>query len=152
MSQVIKILYVEDDVEDQKIFRHFVRQVGLLRYFLECATSLKEARALLAIQDYDLIFVDNLLRNPQACESGLRFIEELAAEGDQTPIVLLTGSGLPHDNETVLEMIRQGRIWFAAKEGLDSEGLENLITSVLKCRSTDQADSSTQKVVSESAA
>lgn len=133
MSQIIKLLYVEDDSEDQKIFRHFVRKVDLLRYFLECAKSLKEARALLSIQNYDLIFVDNHLGSSIAGEKGVHLIEELAAAGEDTPIVLLTGSGLPHDNQTVLELIRQGRVWFAQKEDLDSEGLETLITSILSC-------------------
>lgn len=133
MSQIIKILYVEDDAEDQKIFRHFVRKVDLLRYFLECAKSLKEARALLSIQKYDLIFIDNHLGSPVAGENGVRLIEELADAGENTPMVLLTGSGLPHDNQFVLDLIRQGRIWFAQKEALDSEGLEELITSILNC-------------------
>lgn len=133
MSQIVKILYVEDDAEDQKIFRHFVRKVDLLRYFLECAKSLREARALLAIQKYDLIFVDNHLGSSGTGENGVRLIEELATAGEDTPIVLLTGSGLPHDNPQVLDMIRQGKIWFAQKEDLDSEGLESLITSILSC-------------------
>lgn len=141
MSKVIKLLYVEDDSEDQKIFRHFVRQVDLLRYFLECATSLKEARALLKIQDYDVIFVDNHLGSPRLGESGLRFIEELAEAGNNTPIVLLTGSGLPHDNKVVLDLIRQGRIWFAEKDKLDPEGLESLITSVLSCDRNESVES-----------
>lgn len=136
VSQIIKILYVEDDAEDQKIFRHFVRKVDLLRYFLECAKSLSEARALLAIQKYDLIFVDNHLGSPIMGENGVQLIEELASAGEDTPIVLLTGSGLPHDNQLVLDLIRRGKIWFAQKEDLDSEGLENLITTIL---TSDQA-------------
>jgi CheY-like chemotaxis protein len=53
----MKVLYVDDDIEDQEIFLEAVKCVDKTTKCVTCS-SVTKAFAILAIDDFDFIFVD----------------------------------------------------------------------------------------------
>lgn len=80
----IKILLVEDDRVDQMAFKRFVMRENL-PYDYQVAGSISGARDALATGRFDAVLIDYVLGD------GTAF--DLFDEIEDTPIVLITGSG-----------------------------------------------------------
>src|SRR6202007_2717387 len=84
LESPIKILYVEDDVIDQKAFQRYIKN-GDFNLQYELASSVKDAKELLSNNEYDVVVTDYLLKN----ETGFSIIEMVK----DVPVIFITGQG-----------------------------------------------------------
>jgi DNA-binding NtrC family response regulator len=82
-----RILIVDDDRFFTKVLRIILTGEN---FQVSCAVSLAEARALLRQTCFDVIISD--LRMPDG-DDGLSLLEQLRAEGNPVPFIMLTGYG-----------------------------------------------------------
>lgn len=99
-----RILVIEDDVVDQMAFERFVRKEGLA-YDYQLASSVAEAKEVLAAESFDLIVTDYHLGDGTAME-----IFQL---GIDVPTVVITGAG---DEEIVVKALRAGAFDYMIKD------------------------------------
>lgn len=78
-----RILHVEDDTQ----LHHTVRGMVDSRFDFELATTLREARARVALERFDVVLLDIGLPN----ESGWDLLADIRAHQPQTRVVVLTG-------------------------------------------------------------
>ncbi len=89
-----RILHVEDDTQ----LHQTVLGMADGRYDFELATSLREARARVALERFDVVLLDIGLPNA----SGWDLLTDIRAHQPQTRVVVLTGGELaPDDNHAV---------------------------------------------------
>ena len=72
----IKILYVEDDVLDQKAFQRHISK-GDFNVKYELASTVSDAKHLLTHNEYDVVVTDYLLKN----ETGIVFFFSINNSG-----------------------------------------------------------------------
>ena len=82
-----RILIVDDDRFFTKVLRIILTSEN---FHVSSAVSLAEARALLRVTRFDVIISD--LRMPDG-DDGLSLLEQLRAEGNPVPFIMLTGYG-----------------------------------------------------------
>src|SRR5271157_4021865 len=94
-------------LEDQEAIQELVRaMLGARTYTCDAASSLAEARGLMARARYDLLFIDVNLPDG----SGLSLVNE---DSPESPLaVVMTGK---NDLQTAVEAIRRGAIDFITK-------------------------------------
>ncbi|MEX1167035.1 MAG: response regulator [Hydrogenophaga sp.] len=86
-----RVLHVEDDRELHDV----VRAMAGGRFDFELATSLREARARVALERFDVVILDLALPN----ESGWDLLPEIRAQQPGTRVVVLTGGEELGENE-----------------------------------------------------
>ena len=87
LDRTIKVLVVDDDVDDLYLINEALAEVGNARYSVVTATSSLAAMPLLAKTTFDVIFSDYRLGHL----TGIDFIKHVRAAGIETPVILLTG-------------------------------------------------------------
>lgn len=85
-----RVLHVEDDRDLHEV----VRAMAGDRFDFELATSLREARARVALERFDVVILDLGLPN----ESGWDLLPEIRAQQPHTRVVVLTGGELSGDH------------------------------------------------------
>jgi signal transduction histidine kinase/DNA-binding response OmpR family regulator len=85
-----RVLHVEDDRDLHAV----VRAMAGDRFDFELATSLREARARVALERFDVVILDLGLPN----ESGWDLLPEIRAQQPHTRVVVLTGEELSGDH------------------------------------------------------
>lgn len=113
-----KILMVEDDRVDQMAFERFVH-MGQFPYNYCLASSLKEAKTMLANEHFDAIVSDYFLGDGDAFD--------LFVEAKGTPIILITGAG---NEEIAVKAMKEGAYDYLIKDP-DSRYL-NILSVALK--------------------
>lgn len=107
MSQIIQLLYAEDDPQDADLTRsYFDREAP--DFSLEIVGSGTACLARLAEKSFDLLLIDNLLPDMY----GLDLISQLRASRSMLPVVLVTGVG---DEEIVARAMRVGAADYVSK-------------------------------------
>lgn len=96
MAIQYKILLLEDDQVDQMAFERFVRSEKLL-YDYRIASSIAEARKLLAAEHFDLALMDYSLGDGTSLE--------LFPAAQHLPIIIITGS---HDLKIAVDLMKAG--------------------------------------------
>ncbi|MGZ3862214.1 MAG: response regulator [Bacteroidia bacterium] len=114
-----KVLYVEDDLIDQKAFQRYVKNEHI-NIDYQIASSVDEAKALLAENNYDVVITDYLLNN----ETGFAIIDSVKS----TPVIFLTGQG---NQEIAVEAMKKGAFDYLVKES-SGNYLEMLIKTIEK--------------------
>lgn len=105
MSTKGQILIVDDDQSTRLGLRRILSRAG---YAVQEAASGSAALALLHQQRFDLVLTD--WQMPEM--DGLTFLEQLKAQGQALPVVMLTGHGTM---ETVVQALRRGVSDFLTK-------------------------------------
>ena len=90
---------------------------------IDTAQSASDAKKLLQTQEYDLILLD--LRLPDI--TGIELLQQLQAEGNLTPVAILSASESNNDAERALAA---GALGFISK-GSDGEALRDSVARVL---------------------
>ncbi len=85
-----RVLHVEDDRDLHEV----VRAMAGDRFDFELATSLREARARVALERFDVVILDLGLPN----ESGWDLLPEIRAQQPHTRVVVLTGGEISGDH------------------------------------------------------
>jgi PAS domain S-box-containing protein len=124
----IKVLYVEDDLVDQKAFQRYFKN-GHPEVKYELASSVGEAQKMLAGNSYDVVVTDYMLRN----ETGFDIIDS----SSDTPVIFITGQG---DQEIAVKAMKKGAFDYIIKESTGNY-LERLLTTI----KTAHAHNSTRK-------
>ncbi|HXU27323.1 MAG TPA: response regulator [Bacteroidia bacterium] len=119
LESPIKILYVEDDLVDQKAFQRHVKK-GDFNLQYELASSVKEAKELLASNKYDIVVTDYLLKN----ETGFSIIEMVKG----VPVIFITGQG---DQLVAVKAMKNGAFDYIIKES-SGHYLDLLTTTIEK--------------------
>jgi len=140
--QPLRVLHVEDDFADAMLLQHALCDAGAYDFDLEVVRTLRDARAKLSRDRYDLIIADLRLPDSTDPNSTVSLLERCAAGA---PILVLTGSvGVDADrigpsitvldknaffhkrddrkNRALLKRVRT-----AAENGQDGEGDDALI-------------------------
>ncbi len=120
------ILIVDDSFEDREVYRRYLQGELFSSYKIMETESGEEGLEQLALIQPDLILLDYLLPD----FTGLEFIEELKAQFDRVPpIIMLTGQG----NETVaVEAMKSGVKDYLIKGNLTAEILIAAVKNVLQ--------------------
>lgn len=130
--RVIKVLYVEDDPDDQELFREMLADADEWGYITETVDSTRAATMCLQVGEFDIVFVDNRLKPDDPFGSGGTFLRSLISQGLDLPVVLITGQPNVQADEEVLRLINNGRISFVEKDGLTGAELHGLIHAALE--------------------
>lgn len=114
----IKILYIEDDVVDQKAFQRHIKN-GNFNLQYELASSVRDAKELLAHNEYDVVVTDYFLKN----ETGFSIIEMVK----DVPVIFITGQG---DQLVAVKAMKKGAFDYIIKES--SGHYLDLLTSTIE--------------------
>jgi sigma-B regulation protein RsbU (phosphoserine phosphatase) len=98
---LIRVLLVEDDAEDARLFHAMLAHEAKHEFQLARVGRLAEAMGNLRGHDYDLVLSDLGLPDSQ----GLPTFRSLKAEAPQLPIVVLSGL---EDEDVALEAVQEG--------------------------------------------
>ncbi len=96
LSEMAKVLLVEDDAEMSEIIRHTLASRG---FVVQAASNGREALDLLRVNKYDVIVLDWMLPGL----SGVDVASSLRKAGNSTPILMLTAKNTDEDTETGLD-------------------------------------------------
>ncbi len=122
---VMKILYVEDNVQDAELTRRELFR-ELPEYELDAVTTLQAARNRLAEGHiYEALLLDVSLPDG----SGLDFLAELRAAGWSFPIIVLTGGG---SEETAVAALKTGADEYVVKQLNYFTHLPTLVSAVIQ--------------------
>ena len=122
---MIKILYIEDKIEDQKIFKDHL-QSGSIDNELTLKSSLQEGENAIRSNDYDIIFCDFKIGEHSAIEllSKKNLIEEI-------PVIVISSEA---NVQITRDSMKEGAFDFLPKGDLNTAILERIINSALRAK------------------
>lgn len=107
MSDIIHLLYAEDNAQDADLTRaHFEREATDIRF--EIVATGARCLARLAEQSFDLLLLDNRLPDMD----GVDVLNKLRADARTLPVVMVTGVG---DEDVVVRALRAGAADYVSK-------------------------------------
>jgi PAS domain S-box-containing protein len=112
-AQLLKVLLVEDNIKEAKLFEEFLSEARRIHFELTCVQRLDETLRLLEQNSFDVILLDLSLPDSQ----GLETVESLRSKALLTPIVVLNGLD---DEELAVNAIRAGAQDYLIKGQVDS--------------------------------
>jgi DNA-binding response OmpR family regulator/anti-sigma regulatory factor (Ser/Thr protein kinase) len=92
-----RVLHVEDDTGLHEV----VRAMAGDRFEFELATTLREARARVALERFDVVILDLGLPN----ESGWDLLPEIRSQQPETRVVILTGREMDHEKSHQVDAV-----------------------------------------------
>ena len=90
------ILVVDDDTRLRSLLQRYLREQG---YLVSAAKDVAEAKTFLELYVFDILIVDIMM--PKV--TGTEFLQELRAQNNQVPVILLTAMGETQDRIEGLE-------------------------------------------------
>jgi putative two-component system response regulator len=120
----LKILVCDDDPQDRKLIRHYLRQIAELDIITSEASQAREIQMAIENDKVDVILMD--LRMPE--KSGMDWLKEIV-ERDVAPVVMLTGYG---DEEIAVQSLEEGAVGYIPKRRLSVEKLAHTIDYALQ--------------------
>ena len=116
MSEVIKILLVEDDLGDAELIQEIFQEEKTARFEITHVDRVSEAIKLLEENDFDLVLLDLSLPD----STGIDTFRKVQLKTTDLPIVLLTEL----DNETLaLKLVQEGAQDYLVKGQINSKVL-----------------------------
>jgi CheY-like chemotaxis protein len=123
----LKILYIEDNPDDQAILRRFLEKTGL-NFELEYQMNGRDGLRSCASNKHNLIFLDYRLPDM----TGLQVLEEIKKENLKTPVIFVTGQG---NEKTAVEALKRGALDYIVKSEINpTKILETVREHVFKIR------------------
>jgi signal transduction histidine kinase len=120
MSEVIRILLVDDDEEDYILTRDVLEDIPQKNYILDWVASYQEAGQVIARKAHDVYLIDYRL----GAHNGLELIEAAIEDGATSPLILLTGQG---DLEIDEKAMKAGAADYMVKGSFNPYHLERSI-------------------------
>ena len=127
----IRILLVEDNVDDIHVLRRFVRRARG-SYHVDIAYTGADAFDRASTGGYDVVLLDHRLPDV----SGVSLMERLRAVAPDLPVVMLTGQG---DERVAVDAMKAGAYDYLKKDEFSLEVLQHTLRNVLE-RSRLQAE------------
>jgi CheY-like chemotaxis protein len=106
MLKIPSILVIDDNAEARQTLARLLSALGAPH--VHQASSGEEALEILRTQSFNLILADYRLEGM----TGVEFLERLRAQGNQTPVLMLSGSP---DKDGVIRATQQPKADFYAK-------------------------------------
>ena len=122
-QELIKILVCDDDLQDRKLIRAYMRQITDREIVMLEAGKTSEIQMALDKGRVDLVLMD--IQMPE--KSGLEWLKEIS-EKQLAPVVMLTGYG---SEDIAVQALQQGAIGYLPKSGLSMAKLANTIDMAL---------------------
>ena len=124
-----KILIIDDEKDNTEIIKDILEDVN---YTTVLARSAIEAKAIVAVNSFDLILMDVWMPG----QDGISLLSEWYSEGFSTPIVMMSGHAEPSD---IVKAMKLGATDFLKKPLHDFLPiLRNIMTRSLPEKSTQQ--------------
>ncbi len=124
-----KILIIDDEKDNTEIIKDILEDVN---YTTVLARSAIEAKAIIAVNSFDLILMDVWMPG----QDGISLLSEWNSEGFSTPIVMMSGHAEPSD---IVKAMKLGATDFLKKPLHDFLPiLRNIMTRSLPEKSTQQ--------------
>lgn len=120
MSEIIKILLVDDDEEDFMITKDIIEDIPHKKYNLDWVNTYDKAIEAINTKLHDVYLIDYRL----GVHSGLELIREAMQSGSTSPLILLTGQG---DHEIDEKAMKAGAADYIVKSTLNPYYLERSI-------------------------
>ncbi|MCK4282965.1 MAG: response regulator [Candidatus Brocadiae bacterium] len=117
-QSTVRVLLVEDDRGDVRIFRRHAADSQLYRIAVDHVTTCKDAVHRLSERAYDLVFLDLRLAGSR---SGLDALRGLRSAAPEVPVVVLTGTGSEH---LAVETMKHGAADYISKDNFNCAVLE----------------------------
>ncbi|MBT3879910.1 MAG: diguanylate cyclase [Candidatus Scalindua sp.] len=119
-DKIIKILYVEDKIENVILMREFTNEIKNVRYEMTHAQQLDEALLELDSERYDIIILDLSLPDKQ----GLDIITMVCERAPEIPIVVMTGM----DDETMaIKALQRGAEEYLVRKKMNNHALSRIL-------------------------
>ena len=123
----LKILYIEDNVDDQAILHRHLEKTGL-DFELENQMNGREGLRSSVSRKFDLIFLDYRLPDM----TGLQVLEEMKKVNVKTPVIFVTGQG---NEKTAVEALKRGALDYIVKSEINpGKILETVREHIFKIR------------------
>jgi signal transduction histidine kinase len=121
----INVLLVDDDDEDYLLTTDLLSRLDGVRYECHRASNSQAALSAAKEQDYDVCFVDYRL----GPDNGIELVRELIANGQDMPIIVLTGQG---DHDVDVEATQAGAADYLVKGEISAGLLERTIRYAIR--------------------
>jgi len=108
MYEALKILLIEDDVDDQVLIK---KELGREGHVISCVFSGEECLKVLEEHDFDVILIDYSLPR----ENGLLVLSKIIAKNIDSSVIMITGHG---DEKIAADSIKQGAFDYVVKSEL----------------------------------
>lgn len=120
IGKTIKILYVEENIEDVLLIREFIKETKNVNYELTHVQHLDDALLELVNNNYDIIMLDLSLPDRQ----GVEIITKVRERASHIPVVVMTGI----DDETMaIKALQQGAEEYLVKGKVKSHALSRIL-------------------------
>jgi len=140
-SRELRILYVEDDPNDQMILRRSLEKDLLIDFVLTTANTGSEGLKKVEEDGFDLILLDYRLPGM----TGLEFIDELRKKHSKISVILITAQG---SEKIAVEAMKRGAQDYVTKDEIGSARLADIIRDIaLESALSEEWDMETAKRV-----
>lgn len=119
-SKIVKIIYVEDNLKDLRLFQKHIRKIKNIKIELIHVEGPDKARALLEEKDYDIVFIKLFL--PE--QYGLDEVSRLCMQSPDVPVVVMTDN---YDENTAIKALKIGAEEYIVNKLIKSNSLERII-------------------------
>lgn len=124
MSEALKILYIEDNPDDQVILQRSLEKWCGIAFQMETVETGLRGLARVVEEDFDLIILDYNLPDM----NGAEVLNEINDRGIKVPVIMLTGAG---DLQVAVEAMKKGVYDYVTKDSIDTPKLANSIHELL---------------------
>ncbi len=124
IGQKVRILLVDDSDDAFEIIKDILNDLNFNN--LSRAVNIEEALAVLKQDKFDLILLDHVLSGK---ETSFDFLESIAKEGIEIPVVVVTEYG---DEMLVSQIIQAGAYDYLPKNKLSTESLSRAINNTIE--------------------
>lgn len=132
MSEIIRVLLLEDDAADARLVQHMLRRMSRPNFTVEIAVRLAQATQRLALGDIDVVLADLSLPD----SSGLGTLTALTEAAPDLPVVVLTGND---DDSQAIEALKHGAQDYLVKGRGDDFMLSRVIRYAIERKVAERA-------------
>ncbi len=119
-DKIIKILYVEDDMDHAVLIRELLEEIKNVHYKLTHVQRLDEALLEIDNEDYDIVLLD--LSFPD--EQGVNTVARVCEQAPDIPVVVISGT----DDETMaIKALQKGADEYLVKGKVKSHSLSRIL-------------------------
>ncbi len=130
MSEILKILIVDDDEIDRMAVRRALKLVDGTMEITEAEDSASASSAF-KTQDFDCAFIDYRLPDTD----GLELIRKLRGSGVNTPLIVLTGQA---DDQIAVDLMKAGASDYLSKYKISPAGLIKTLQNAIRIHQAEQ--------------
>lgn len=137
-----RILLVDDDEIDRKVFKRSLRFLNITHELIE-ASSLQEALSALQTHPIDCVFLDYRL-SPTI--TGMDLLNRMKENGITASVAIMTSHG---DEHTAVELLKAGAIDYVNKAELTAEKIDRILHAAEKIREMEQGRLIAEKAIKQ---